>query len=82
MKFFYTALTTDNKKITGVLDTPDRENATAELHKMGVAILSVNEISEEEYVKFQKGILFCYGASKLNKTIRIQNPGLLISRGI
>ncbi len=54
MKFFYTALTTDNKKITGVLDTPDREGATGELHKMGVAILSVNEISEEEYVKFQR----------------------------
>jgi hypothetical protein len=54
MKFFYTALTTDNKKITGVLDTPDRESATGELHKMGVAILSVNDISEEEYVKFQK----------------------------
>jgi len=53
MKFFYTALTTDNKKITGVLDTPDRESAQGELHKMGVAILSVNEISEEEYVKFQ-----------------------------
>jgi|GEM_PF-1889594 len=54
MKFFYTALTTDNKKITGVLDTPDRESATGELHKMGVAILSVNDISEEDYVKFQK----------------------------
>jgi hypothetical protein len=53
MKFFYTALTTDNKKITGVLDTPDRDFAQAELHKMGVAILSVNEISDADYEKFQ-----------------------------
>jgi len=53
MKFFYTALTTDNKKITGVLDTPDRDIAQAELHKMGVAILSVNEISDVDYEKFQ-----------------------------
>ena len=53
MKFFYTALTTDNKKITGVLDTPDRDSAQADLHKMGVAILSVNEISDADYEKFQ-----------------------------
>ena len=54
MKFLYSALTTDNKKINGVLDAPDRDTAVAELHKMGVAILSVNEISAEEYVKFQQ----------------------------
>lgn len=53
MKFFYTALTTDNKKITGVLDAPDRDTAQGELHKMGVAILSVNEISEAESEKIK-----------------------------
>ncbi len=53
MKFFYTALTTDNKKITGVLDTPDRDTAQGELHKMGVAILVVNEISDEEAEKIK-----------------------------
>lgn len=54
MKFFYTALTTDNKKITGVLDAPDRDTAQGELHKMGVAILSVNEISEEESERIKR----------------------------
>jgi hypothetical protein len=54
MKIQYTALTTENKKVTGVMDLPDKDAARAELHKMGVAIISVEEISEEEYVKFQK----------------------------
>lgn len=53
MKFQYTALTRDNKKIAGVLDVPDRETAEAELHKMGVAIIGVREISAEEYERFQ-----------------------------
>ena len=65
MKFQYTALTGDNKKITGVLDVETQEAAQAELHKMGVAIISVNEISEADYerlkmdqaaVKEEKGI--------------------------
>ncbi len=54
MKFSYTALTKDNKKITGVLDAESQEAAQAELHKMGVAIIGVNEISEEEYEKLKK----------------------------
>jgi len=54
MKFAYTALTKDSKKITGVLDAESQEAAQGELHKMGVAIISVNEISEAEYEKLKK----------------------------
>ena len=54
MKFSYTALTKDNKKITGILDAENTEAAQAELHKMGVAIISVKEISEEEYERLKK----------------------------
>jgi len=66
MKFQYTALTGDNKKITGVFDVESQEAAQAELHKMGVAIISVNEISDADYerlkaeqaaIKEKKGIL-------------------------
>ena len=54
MKFAYTALTKDSKKITGVFDVESQEAAQAELHKMGVAIIAVNEVSEEEYEKLKK----------------------------
>ncbi len=54
MKFAYTALNKDNKKITGVFDVENQEAAQAELHKMGVAILAVNEISDEEFAKLQE----------------------------
>ncbi len=54
MKFSYTALTTDNKKATGVLDVESEEKAKTELHKMGVAIISVNEISDTDYEKLKK----------------------------
>lgn len=54
MKFSYTALTRDNKKITGVLDMEDLDAARAELHKMGLAVITVAEISDEEYEKLQK----------------------------
>ena len=53
MKFSYTALTGDNKKMTGVLDTVSLEAAQAELHKMGVAIIAVNEITEEEFERMK-----------------------------
>lgn len=54
MKFSYTALTKDNRKITGILDVENEEAAKAELHKMEVAIISVKEISEDEYKIFEK----------------------------
>jgi hypothetical protein len=54
MKFSYTALTKDNKKITGVFDVADEDAAKAQLHKMGVAIITLKEISDEEYAAFEK----------------------------
>jgi hypothetical protein len=54
MKFSYVALTGDNKKITGVLESDNMEIAQSELHKMGVAIISVNDITEEEYEKLKQ----------------------------
>jgi hypothetical protein len=53
MKFAYTALTGDNKKITGVLDVENEAAAQGELHKMGVAILQVKQITDEEYEKLK-----------------------------
>lgn len=53
MKFSYTALTGDNKQINGVLDVENEAGAQAELHKMEVAILSLKEISEEDYEKLK-----------------------------
>ncbi|MBN2096771.1 hypothetical protein JW752_05280 [Candidatus Peregrinibacteria bacterium] len=54
MNFAYTALTKDSKKITGVLEAESQEAAQSELHKMGVAIIAVKEISEAEYEKLKK----------------------------
>ena len=56
MKFSYTALTADNKKITGVLDVENEDAAKNELHKMGVAIISVTEISDADYEKLKKEV--------------------------
>jgi type II secretory pathway component PulF len=49
MKYSYTALSTDNQKLTGILDAESIEAAQEELHKMGLSIISINEISEEEF---------------------------------
>jgi hypothetical protein len=54
MKFNYTALSTDNQKLTGVLDAESLEAAKEELHKMGLSIISTNEISEAEFEELQK----------------------------
>lgn len=51
MKFAYTALTKDNKKITGVLEAENLEGARAQLHKMGVAVISIKETTEEQFQK-------------------------------
>ena len=69
MKFSYTALTRDNKKISGVLDAENKDTAQAELHKMGVAIVSITEISEEEYERLKKE----REAVKVEKGIRTFN---------
>jgi len=54
MKFKYTALTASNQKSTGTLDAKDLNAATAQLHKMGVAIISVDGISDEEFESMAK----------------------------
>jgi len=51
MKYNYTALSTDNQKLTGVLDAESLDGAKEELHKMGLSIISITEITEEEYEK-------------------------------
>lgn len=51
MKFSYTALSSDNQKLTGVLEAESLDAAQGELHKMGVSIIAINEVSEEEFEK-------------------------------
>lgn len=53
MKFSYTALSAENKKLTGLLEAQSLDLAKEELHKMGVSILSVQEISDEEYERLK-----------------------------
>lgn len=54
MKFSYTALTKNNKKVTGVLDVESIDLAQKELHKMGVAIVSIDVVSDEQYEALKK----------------------------
>ena len=49
MKLKYTALGANNQKLVGVLEAESLDAAREELHKMGLSVLDVNEISEEEY---------------------------------
>ena len=51
MKFNYTALSGDNQKLTGVLESESLEAAKSDLHKMGLSIIVISEISEDEYQK-------------------------------
>ncbi|MBN2087831.1 hypothetical protein JW758_05810 [Candidatus Peregrinibacteria bacterium] len=54
MKFTYTALSNDNQKLTGVLEAEDQNGAQEELHKMGVSIISISEVSDAEYEEIKK----------------------------
>lgn len=54
MKFRYTALSSDNQKLTGVLESENQDGAQEELHKMGVSIISIKEITDVEYGKTNK----------------------------
>lgn len=54
MKFSYTALSSDNQKLTGVLEAENQDGAQAELHKMGVAIISINKITDSQYDEIKK----------------------------
>ncbi len=49
MKFKYTALGANSQKLEGVLEAESIDVAREELHKMGLSVLGVNEISNEEY---------------------------------
>jgi hypothetical protein len=51
MKFNYTALSGDNQKLTGVLESESLEAAQSDLHKMGLSIIAIGEISDIEYAK-------------------------------
>lgn len=51
MKFSYTALSGENQKLIGVLTADSLAAAQEELHKMGLSIIAINEISEEAYEK-------------------------------
>ncbi len=51
MKFSYTALSAENKQLNGLLEAADLEAAKNELHKMEVSIITIEEISNEEYAK-------------------------------
>ena len=48
MKLKYTALGNNSQKLEGVLDADSIEAGRDELHKMGLAIIAINEVSEEE----------------------------------
>jgi hypothetical protein len=54
MKFSYTALNDQNQKMIGVLEAESLDLAKEELHKMGLSIIGINEISEEEFEKLKK----------------------------
>ena len=48
MKFKYTALGASNQKLEGVLDTESLDAAREELHKMGMSVVGIEEVSAEE----------------------------------
>ena len=49
MKFKYTALSSDNKKLIGVLEAASLDTARASLHKMDLVIVNIFEVTSEEY---------------------------------
>ena len=48
MKFKYTALGASNQKLEGVLDSESLEAAREELHKLGMSVVGIKEVSTEE----------------------------------
>ncbi|MBN1258955.1 hypothetical protein JXA05_04335 [Candidatus Peregrinibacteria bacterium] len=88
IKFSYTALSSQNQKLTGVMEADSLDSAQAELHKMGFSILAINEISEvvfeeqkkqEEETRKKEGIItFSFKAKdtagkEINGTIDSKN---------
>ncbi len=51
MKFSYTALGSDNQKLTGIMDAESLESAHEELHKMGLSVISLNETTGDEQIE-------------------------------
>ena len=51
MKISYTALSSQNQKLTGILEAESLESAQVELHKMGLSIIAISEISENEFLR-------------------------------
>ncbi len=89
MKFSYTALSSDNQKLTGVLEASNQDAAQEELHKMGVSIISITEITDAQYDEINKkgiaqkektGVLtytflaIDKGGKEINGTIDARNP--------
>ncbi|MBU0706193.1 hypothetical protein KJ657_04370 [Patescibacteria group bacterium] len=74
MKFKYTALGTNNQKLEGVLDAGSIDAAREELHKMGMSIVAISEVSAGEAAaveskeavaaKTQEGIVTYYFIAK------------------
>lgn len=50
MKFSYTALGSNNQKLTGVLEAESLDLARAELHKMGLSVIALSEATGDEQV--------------------------------
>ncbi len=48
MKFKYTALGASNQKLEGVLDAESIDAAREELHKMGLSVVGISEVSAQE----------------------------------
>lgn len=96
MKFKYTALGASNQKLVGVLDAESLDAAREQLHKMGMSVVAINEVSEEEAAKVetkesvaekkQEGITTFYFVSKdlqgkeVNGTIDSKDPNMAFRR--
>lgn len=54
MKFNYTALGANNQKLEGVLEAESLDAAREQLHKMGLSVVAINEVSAEEATAAEK----------------------------
>lgn len=54
MRFKYTALSGNNQKAEGLLEAASKEAAQQELHRMGLSIIAIESVSDEEYGTLEK----------------------------
>jgi hypothetical protein len=54
MKFKYTALGANNQKLEGVLEAESLDAAREQLHKMGLSVVAINEVSAEDAAAAEK----------------------------